>query len=684
MQKAIAIIIFSAWMSISGQSQEYQQLLDNKTRDLLHEALSGELAKDYTIAISRYHRIQGSRGYRASAEYVLKQLRAFGFSERDAYIESFTSDGKVQYQTWQSPSGWDIEAAELRMLEPYEERIAGYPEVAMSLITYSNPGDVTAELVWVGAGTSDRDYQGKDVRGKLVLATGNGGAVHRMAVLKYGAKAVVCYLDDERAAEYPDMLAYTGMWPRSEELPNVAFGFNLTRRQGEKLRRLLDSGARVVLRGWVKGIGLEPYFMDVPVAHIRGSSRPDEELVFVGHLDHPKESANDNASGSAVMLDIARALKELIASGRMAAPKRSLRFLWVPEFYGAMAYIDKHPEVVGPMLGGKFLACINLDMVGEHLELIHTNMNFTRTPSSIPSVLNDVVENVVHMADRMNIRTPRGSLSRFNFRVTPYSGGSDHNVFIDRKVPAMMFGHDDYTHHTSEDTPDKVDPVELERAGIIAAGTMLYLSDLDARQARDLAHLAAANAAQALGMAAQRAGRLLETATQANYTAVWAEAQNVLDHELQWQKAALSSILGFNGDPPAAGALALAGKQLDAQHRLLGEGLRAALAERGIDAGRIPMLKGDPLIRIPVRLTRGPLAGGLPESRLDATAAAWYQKEGRALSANVRFEIVNFIDGARNISEIRNAVSAEYGPVDYGAVSRFIEDLVKTGLARWK
>ena len=83
-----------------------QDVLDNKTRDLFHESLSGELAKEHVIQITRYHRIQGSRQYREAAHYVLQQLRNYGFSEKDAYIETFTSDGKVTYQTWQSPSGW--------------------------------------------------------------------------------------------------------------------------------------------------------------------------------------------------------------------------------------------------------------------------------------------------------------------------------------------------------------------------------------------------------------------------------------------------------------------------------------------------------------------------------------------------------------------------------------------------
>ena len=229
------------------EAQEYLSLLAPKLRDLLHEELSGELAKEHVIAITRHHRVQSSRGYRAAAQYVLAQLRQYGFNEQDAFIESFPSDGKITYQTWQSPSGWDIQSAELRILEPFEERIVGYPEIAMSVITDSNPGDVTAELVWVGAGVTDADYAGKGVAGKMVLATGYGGDVHRLAVLKYGARAVVCYLDDERAQEHPDMLQYTGMWPRAEELDKVTFGFNLTHRQGKKLRDLLLERKKVVV-----------------------------------------------------------------------------------------------------------------------------------------------------------------------------------------------------------------------------------------------------------------------------------------------------------------------------------------------------------------------------------------------------------------------------------------------------
>jgi len=651
--------------------------LDHGVLDLLHESLSGELAKDHVIEITRHHRIQGSRQYRAAAHYVLDRLKEFGFSDEDAYIESFPSDGKVRYQTWQSPSGWDITSAELRMVEPYDERIVGYPEIAMSVITYSNPGDVTAELVWVGDGTREEDYAGKDVAGKMVLATGYGGSVHRLAVLGHGAKAVVCYLDDERAAYYPDMLQYTGMWPKTDEIPRVTFGFNLTNRQGEKLRSLLASGKKVVMRGRVSGTGLEPYAMDVVVARIRGTDPASGELVFSAHLDHPKESANDNASGSAAILDIARAYRELIDAGRLPRPRRSFRFIWVPEWYGTMAYIDAHPEMTGPELGGTFLANMNMDMVGENPELVHSKLIITRTPLSLPSCVNDVVAEMARAVDAMDVRTERGSLSEFNYRITPYSGGSDHMMFIDRKIPGVMFSHTDYTHHTSEDTPDKVDPVELERCEIISAGSMWYLANLDEEQARDLVWLTAANATLRFGNEVRRANRITNV-TPSGPVDLGA-AQNLIDYGYWDARRSVSSVLTFNDGETVKYAV-------DQALARLGEGFRGASVRPSMlfgdpaDGGNRTPSPGD---RVPVRLTRGPVDFGLPQEALPAEEAAWYSTPAFTLSEDQRFELVNFIDGRRTVSEIRDALTA-FGPaVDLPVVSRYLDDLVRARVVKW-
>ncbi|MFN8009557.1 MAG: DUF4910 domain-containing protein [Terriglobia bacterium] len=670
---------------ISLRASETQFLFDPNLRELMHEGLSGELAKEHVIQITRHHRIQASRGYRNAAQYILAQLREYGFSEQEAFIESFPSDGKRLYQTWQSPSGWDIKSAELRMLEPSEERIIGYPEIAMSVITYSNPGEVTAELVWVGSGESPEDYKGKDVTGKIVLATGYGGAVHRLAVLKYGAKAVVCYLADERAKEHPDMLAYTGMWPRADELDKTTFGFNLTYRQGKKLQDLLFAGKKVVLKATVSGIGLEPYFLDVVVARIQGSEKIDQELVLSAHLDHPKESANDNASGSAAILDVARTLKGFIGRGKLPRPKRSLRFLWVPEWNGTMAYLDAHPELTGPALGGKFLANLNLDMVGENLEIIHSQLYITRTPDSLPSAVNDLVADMAAMVASMDIRTPRGSLSTSNYQIASYIGGSDHMMFIDRKIPGLMLAHGpDYTHHTSEDTPDKVDPVELERSEMIAACTVWYLANLTPPQALEWLTWTGASASERLGWAALKGERLLASSSKDRCTSVWAEAQNMLTQALDREKQVAGSMLFFSDDPTVRSAVTALQEQLRNQSLFLTAGLRPFARACGSEASAPPSLDRNLDRRIPTRLTRGPLDFRLPESQLPESEAAWYRASNFPFSPEVRFELVNFIDGKNSVSDIRNALSGEFSPLNIEDVTRYLEGLVKAGVVKWK
>ena len=624
-------------------------LLDPRVRDLLHEELSGELAKENVIAITRHHRIQGSRGYMDAAEWVLGRLREAGFDESQAWIERFPSDGKVHYQTWQSPSGWRIDSAELRMVEPEDERIVGYPEIAMSVVTYSNAGDVTAELVDVGAGTEEADYAGKDVKGKFVLATGYGGNVHRKAVLEHGAAAVVCYLADERAAEHPDMLQYTGMWPKPDELERTTFGFNLTNRQGERLRSLLAAGQKVVLHGRVEGVGLEPFEMGVVVARIQGTELPDEELLFSAHLDHPKESANDNASGSAAILDIARGLKTLIGAQRLPAPKRTLRFLWVPEWFGTMAYIDRHPEMLGPgrtddgrVEGHVVLANANLDMVGENTELLHSRLILTRSPLSVAGPLDAVIADMARMVDALDVRTPRGSRSTFHWRQTPFSGGSDHMMFLDRGIPSTMFSHDpDYTHHTSEDTPDKVDPVELERCELIATGALWYLANLDERQALDLAWAVSADAGARFdegagairGRIAGLSGDALSqphldaTAALAQLTELTiASIESVRDYDRSRSALVLEGLLEeqrASFDARLYSALRMLSiEHTDASYRA------QEMTDEELDGDLVTLLGRMQVDqRLVQRTTRGPLAFSLPAERLTPERAAWYASD---------------------------------------------------------
>ncbi len=75
-----------------------------------------------------------------------------------------------------------------------------------------------------------------------------------------------------------------------------------------------------------------------------------------------KQGANDNKSGSAGILEVARILHTLIDEGRIPRPKRTIRFLWGPEFSGTGPWVESNKDLME-----KTLANINMDMVGEWL-----------------------------------------------------------------------------------------------------------------------------------------------------------------------------------------------------------------------------------------------------------------------------------------------------------------------------
>jgi hypothetical protein len=307
-------------------------------------------------------------------------------------------------------------------------------------------------------------------------------------------------------------------------------------------------------------------------------------------------------------------------------------------------------------------------------------MILTRTPSSLPSALNDVVANTAEMMSRMEIRTPRGSHSAPNWLVTPYSGGSDHIQFIDRKIPSTMLGHSpDYTHHTSDDTPDMVDPVELERSEVVATAALLYLADLSEDEALDLVDLVGASAIGRLAASVRSAHRLSAAAPESEADSlVTFEAANRVNQQSLWAGQALASVLTFHDSP------AVRARMIEWNSRI--SALRTTiLQDLGADLELLAAGESGPEVdqRVPVRLTRGPLDFGLPASQLDSDAAEWYRTSDFPLSGNARFELVNFIDGERTISDIRNALSAEFAPVPTEAVARYLEDLVEVGVVGW-
>jgi len=660
------------------------------------EELSGEIAMHHLREITQYHRIQASPMMRASAEYVVEQLKRYGLE--DAVIESFPSDGRRSYLTQLSPVGWTVEEAELWMVAPRRRRLTRYSEIANALVTLSASADEEGVAVDAGTGLDPAFYDSNDVAGKIVLASGYGGQVHRLAVLRYGALGVVCW---NNKPDYPDQVRYTGMWPKAGERERLRWGFNISYRTAHELKAILERGEEVRLHAIVRNGILQDGSLDMVTATIPGSRYRDREIILMAHLDHPKPSANDNASGSAALLDIARGLRRLIDDGRLVRPARTLRFLWVAEMYGTAAWLDAHPEA-----GERIAFGINLDMVGTPANL--SVLQIIQNPASAASILDLVAAEAGRWVAGLNTREPRGTSQPFNYRVVPYSGGSDHYMFIDGAigVPSIMLNTwPDPYYHSSEDTPDKVDPTALKRAELASAATAWSLATMEPSAADDLLEVQVAAALERLAIDQRMVVELLETLDRemedVEVALLVRDAGDLLEAQLGREMRAVSTLMRLapaESESAAAStfrsAVTRARTRLEAhgqvlRERVMGRELDRIAAERGW-AG-LPQLP--PIARIPERneamnlvyrrAGRGPITDDWLLAHLPVERRNYYQQGvGRGIwqQSTLRYEIVNFVNGVRNALEIRNAVSAEFGLQSLASIVTYLKDLQTAGL----
>ena len=448
--------------------------------------MSGHIAKGYVADIIQYHRIQASPGFRQAAQYCQQRLQEFGL-QADLLAfpakEGVSQWGMPMFQEWETSEGV------LHLIEPEEasRKLADYDEVKISLIQRSASFEGEAEVVLLEDGEEWDEYEGLDVKGKVVLSKGDKDRVHYLAVEKHGAVGILFdgmkELPDLRhAMDLPDALQYTSFWWR--EGMKRCFGFVLSPKEGARLRALIKAREReekppvkvrtkVVSRFWDGEL-------NVVSALIPGQT--EEEVVVLAHLCHPQWSANDNASGAATVLEVARTLQGLITEGQLDKPRRGIRFLLVPEIFGTQAYLANHEERLPHMIAG-----LNLDMVGEDQDVCGSSLLVESPPAAAASFAADLAERLL---EEFTVETGSfsgmGGYATFRHAVTPFSGGSDHYILSDPSVGVpcpMIIQWPDKFYHTSADTLEKVDPTMLARVGSIAATYAYFLAEAGSDEA---------------------------------------------------------------------------------------------------------------------------------------------------------------------------------------------------------
>lgn len=654
---------------LSAGSQTF--LVSEALEKALLDNLSGENALRYISQLTQWDRTTSSPGYLQAVRLVETQLRSAGV---EVIMEEYGADqSQMAFQLRPSPYwppvGWNVRKAELWMLAPENQKIADYSVQPIQLARYSRSGDVQADLVDVGLGTREGDYRDLDVRGKVVLATGAPQSVQVLAVGKYGAAGSITWgLNDSYFAgkddPYPDMVGWQVLNPRKLGGFEPTFAFSISRQAGQQLRSLLKSGP-VRVRAQVDAVFSEMPLI-TPTARIAGTDEAAGEFLFVSHIDHVRPSANDNASGAALILEIARSLNQVIRNGRLPAPRRSVRFLWVSEGPGTTGYVTHHPECRGRILGA-----LNLDMVGENAAATHSMLRLGRTPDSLPSFMPDLGEHMLRWVDSLQIREPTGSRGFLNFRIQPFAPSSDHYILNDGvlKIPALMFNFapDDF-HHTNMDTLDKCDPTELKRVGLAAAALAYFVASAGGNETAQLAREVSARGRIRMLEVQRQGERMLYHTPKEDQPAALRLVSRWIRHTALRERGAVASTLRLNHEPAMELLVAglsseMAKLEQDQQQQLreywgsltgtaripelvLTEDERAA-------AALVPVLQKEFLHHSWDRFLDPAL-----ESAEDRDWLTGYRQ--RLYQAYMRIpEFLNFIDGNRDLLFIRDAVSVE-------------------------
>ena len=654
MRYALLPILLIVSARVASADAHAPPLLPEKSVAAMANELSGETAKRNLEGIARFHRQRGSEGFHAAAELVAERARAYGLSHVE--ILQFPADGKIFYGTQRSRQGWDAQVGELTEIHDGTEiKLASYAAEPVVLAEDSESADVTGMLVDVGDGENESDYAGKDIAGKLVLVSASAMMVQDLAVGKFHAAGIISYAQNQTTAWSGDNDNLVRWGHLDSFSPNKTFAFMVSLRTARALQHRLQQNETIQLHARVKA-GQHPAFYEVVTATIEGADPKlkDTEIAFSCHLDHQRPGANDNASGCATILEVARTLQKLIAEGALPRPARTLRFIWPPEVEGTVTLLNARPE-----FAQRIKVAIHMDMVGGGPET-QSVFHVTRGPLSLPSFVHDIAwafaawvnDETYHFAAtgeaEYPLVAPEGGKEPLRAEYSPFALGSDHQVYQDSSfgIPAIYFNDwpDRYI-HTNFDSAANIDPTKLKRAALIGAASAYFLADFSPQNRAAAEH-------------AVQVGKLMRTVA-----ALERGASGPSAPEETYERGVMDSLNRYAG--------------------------RAS--------GNRPSTRDDPKAKsdgTPVFRRRSDPKGPLSVFGYDyfedhARAAAVttpkllsYSGDGRsdAEEKGYAYEALNFADGKHSARQIAESLSAEYEPIPTELVIEYLEALKKIGV----
>jgi hypothetical protein len=401
---------------------------------------------------------------------------------------------------------------------------------------------------------------------------------------------------------------------------------------------------------------LHPGYLEVVDTFIPGETK--EEVIVVAHLCHPQPSANDNASGCGVLMEVARTLSTLIKKKMLRRPKRGIRFLLVPEMYGTVAYLASNEEKIP-----HFVAGINLDMVGENQDVCKSPLLLERTPDCLPSFANDLAEIILEeLTHEIGNFSNTAKYASFKHAVTPFSGGSDHYILSDPSVgvPCPMVIHwPDIFYHCSLDTPDKLDPQELERVAQLTATYAYVIASAGEQEAEWLALMICEKAKERI------ARKVREILTHTDEPCR-VDPHTLLDYLLERECRTLQSVT----------------RLADCSTESLEAELEQVVA---LEKEKVPVVaveETEVCTWIPKRVHRGPISTRKLMLDIPFEEKRAYEKNQDAYpdSRVIGNLAVYWADGKKTLSEIDNLITMEIGRSSLDYLKFYFEFMEKHGM----
>lgn len=340
---AACAILCHAALAAPAISPDEQRVLDalDAGRALADMKLIAASSDGVAQGVGEGSVVAGSAEETALAETIARRFRELGLATR---IESFP----VRAYRYSVPrlliKGEPLAAIALHATGAVSGRRDGVP------FAHGNEAGGTrlrAMLVDVGDGYEAEYARAGDVRGKAVLVRReqrDWPSLQVTEAAQHGAAAILFY-DHPSSGDRVDALRQDSLWAH-EQLPTVAISVA----SGRALREMLaKSPVEISLES---SVDIRDGQSRNVVGVLAGSEYPDQWVMTAAHYDRWFRGGLDNVSGTAALLEVARAVTQ---SG--LRPRRSLMFVAVgaeeaglvdPErdwLAGSHAFLLAHPEV---------------------------------------------------------------------------------------------------------------------------------------------------------------------------------------------------------------------------------------------------------------------------------------------------------------------------------------------------